>query len=142
MVNPYNPIEVLDDEEISAIHQASMDILENVGVEFLNERALTILGNSGAIVDRDNNLVRMDRGLVLESVANAPSQFTLHARNPQRYVVIGDNHICFDSVGGPAYVSDLDYGRRAGNFNDFQTFSIYFQRFILLCSLWCSENAV
>ena len=99
-----------------------MEILENVGVEFLSERALTILENSGAIIDRDNNLVRMDRGLVLESISNAPSQFTLHARNPQRYVLIGDNHICFDSVGGPAYVSDLDHGRRAGHFNDFRKF--------------------
>ena len=82
LVNPYSPIEILDEEELNAIHEASMEILENVGVEFLSERALTILENSGAIVDRDNNLVRMDRGLVLESISNAPSQFTLHARNP------------------------------------------------------------
>jgi len=122
LVNPYSPIEVLDGEELSAIHKASMEALENIGVEFLNERALTILEKSGAIVDRDNKLVRMDRGLVLESISNAPSKFTLHARNPQRYVEIGDNHICFDSVGGPAYVSDLDHGRRAGNFDDFKKF--------------------
>ena len=122
LVNPYRPIEVLTDEDINAIHEASMDILENSGVEFLSERALTILENAGATINRDNNLVRMDRGLVLESISNAPSQFTLHAHNPQRYVVIGDNHICFDSVGGPAYVSDLDQGRRSGNFNDFQNF--------------------
>ena len=102
LINPYNPIEVLNEEELNSIHEASMDILENVGVEFLSERALTILGNKGATINRENNLVCMDRGLVLEAIANAPSQFTLHARNPQRFVVIGGNNICFDSVGGPA----------------------------------------
>ena len=122
LTNPYNPIEVLNEEELNSIHEASMDILENVGVEFLSERALNILGNKGATINREKNLVCMDRGLVLEAIANAPSQFTLHARNPQRFVVIGGNNICFDSVGGPAYVSDLDHGRRAGNFEDFQKF--------------------
>ena len=45
LINPYNPIEILNEEELNSIHEASMDILENVGVEFLSERALTILGN-------------------------------------------------------------------------------------------------
>ena len=55
-------------------------------------------------------------------VALAPTEFTLHARNPERNVVFGGRHLVFGSVGGPAFANDLDRGRRAGSFADFQEY--------------------
>ena len=52
----------------------------------------------------------------------APAEFTLHARNPDRDVVFGGRHLVFGSVGGPAFANDLDRGRRAGTFADFQEY--------------------
>ena len=52
-------------------------------------------------------------------MALAPSTFTVHARNPARDVTLGADHLVFCAVGGPAFVSDLDRGRRAGNHADF-----------------------
>jgi trimethylamine---corrinoid protein Co-methyltransferase len=52
----------------------------------------------------------------------APATFTLHARNPYRNVVLGGRGLVFSSVGGPAFVSDLDRGRRAGTWQDFQDY--------------------
>ena len=43
---------------------------------------------------------------------------TLRARNPDRDLLLGDNHIVFSSVGGPAFVSDLDNGRRPGSYSN------------------------
>ena len=40
------------------------------------------------------------------------------ARNPARDLVIGDGHGIFTSVGGPAYVMDLDRGRRNGSYDE------------------------
>jgi trimethylamine--corrinoid protein Co-methyltransferase len=120
--NPYRPIEVLDPDQVQAIHDATMEVLETLGIEFLSEPALEILDRAGAEVDHDTQMVRMDRGLVEEAVAKAPSEFTLFARNPERNVVFGGSHICFDSVGGPPNASDLDGGRRPGNFEDFCNF--------------------
>jgi trimethylamine--corrinoid protein Co-methyltransferase len=73
-------------------------------------------------VDRATRRVRLDPGLVEETIATAPAEFTLHARNPQRDVVLGGRHLVFSSVGGPAFVTDLDRGRRAGNWADFQDY--------------------
>ncbi len=120
--NPYAPIDVLDAEAVEAIHEATMHVLENLGIEFLSASALEILARAGAEVDVDTQMVRMDRGFVLEAVAKAPASFTLHARNPERDVIMGANHICFDSVGGPPNASDLDGGRRSGNFEDLCNF--------------------
>ncbi|HEY2887558.1 MAG TPA: trimethylamine methyltransferase family protein, partial [Candidatus Limnocylindrales bacterium] len=42
--------------------------------------------------------------------------------NPERDLVFGDRHLVFGAVGGPAFVTDLDRGRRAGTFADFEDF--------------------
>lgn len=118
--NPLAPVEVLSGEQVERIHQASMHILENVGLEFLDDEALDIWASAGADVDRDAQRVRMDRALVMEAVAQAPAQFTLHARNPARSLQIGDDYIVFASTGGTPNVSDFDNGRRPGTLAAFQ----------------------
>lgn len=118
--NPLPPVEVLSEEQIERIHEASMHILETIGIEFLDDEALDLWEAAGAQVDRVSRRVRMDRDLVLEAVAKAPPQFTLRARNPERDLHIGGDHIVLAPIGGTAYVSDLDQGRRPGTLAAFQ----------------------
>ena len=66
-----------------------------------------------------NRRVRLDPDQVETLIASAPPTFELHARNPERDIVFGGSNLVFGAVGGPAFVSDLDRGRRAGNFADF-----------------------
>jgi len=117
--NPYKPIEVLDEDGLEAIHDASMRILEEHGLEFLNDEALAILRRAGAEVDAASRMVRFDRGLIEEQVRLAPSRFTLHARNPERSLEMGGNSLCFAQVSSTPNCSDLDRGRRPGNWRDF-----------------------
>ena len=63
--------------------------------------------------------VRLDPAQVEALVATAPAEFDLHARNPERNITFGGTNLVFGAVGGPAFVTDLDRGRRAGNFADF-----------------------
>ena len=120
--NPYQPVKILSEDHIEAIHETSMRVLEELGVEFLSETALEKLKAAGADVDMSSQLVKFDRDLIMELVAKAPSEFTLTPRNPERYVTLGGTHISFNSVGGPPNASDLDGGRRPGNYHDFQNF--------------------
>jgi len=120
LVNPYSPVEVLDPEQLEKVEAASFRILENIGLEFLHDGALDRLEKAGAKVDRATSRVRMDRAMVLEHVAKAPSEFVLHARNPARSVTIGGRNVVFSSVSSAPNVSDLDNGRRPGNRADFQ----------------------
>ena len=117
--NPYKPIEVLREEQVEQIHLASMKVLEDLGLEFLDGEALDILDNAGADVDHSTKRVRFDRGLIAESIAKAPPTFTIHARNPARNIIMGGNHISFSPVGSPPNCSDLDGGRRMGTYQDY-----------------------
>ena len=116
--NPYTAAEVLGTEQVEQIHAASLDLLENHGMRILHAGARKLLSAAGADVDQQDMMVRFDRGLVMELLALAPRETTLHARNPSRNFTLGGSHIAFTSVGGPAYCSDLDRGRRRGSFAD------------------------
>ena len=41
--NPYSPLEVLREEQIEAIHDASLTLLETVGMEFLDAEARRVV---------------------------------------------------------------------------------------------------
>ena len=122
LVNPYRPLEILSADEVEAIHAASLRILAEIGVEALGDRVLDAFEGAGADVDRAARRVRLDPAQVETLIAQAPSEFTLHARNPERDVVLGGANLAFCSVGGPAFVTDIDRGRRAGNVADFEAY--------------------
>ncbi|MFW5943525.1 MAG: trimethylamine methyltransferase family protein, partial [Chloroflexota bacterium] len=116
------PFELLDEEQLERIHHASMHILENVGLDFLDDEVLDIWERAGARVDRAAQHAWLDRGLVMEAVAQAPAAFTWRARNPQHNVRIGGRALAFGPNGGMVYASSLDHGRRPGAMADLENF--------------------
>ena len=122
LVTPFRPLEILSEEQLEAIHRASLRILAEIGVQVLGDRAIDLLAAAGASVDRAERRVRLEPGLVEERIRTAPATFTLHARNPDRSIEIGGRHLAFTSVGGPAFVADLDRGRRPGNSADLRDY--------------------
>jgi trimethylamine--corrinoid protein Co-methyltransferase len=110
--NPFAPLEVLSPEQIDQIHHASMRILEETGIEFLDGEAIQLWLDAGAQVDRQSRRVRPDRGLVMAAMARAPAEFELRARKPKYSIRLGGNHINFASVGAAPYYADFERGRR------------------------------
>jgi trimethylamine--corrinoid protein Co-methyltransferase len=117
-VNVFAPLEVLSADQVEQIHLASLTLLENYGMRVLHEGARKMLAQAGADVNHDTEMVRFDQGLVMEKVAMASSEITLHAWNPAKNFKLGGNHLAFTSVGGPAYCNDLERGRRRGTFEE------------------------
>ena len=114
------PTEIISADEVEAIHEASLTILEEIGIDILLPEARDLLAAAGADVDSGSLRVRMDRGLVEGAMASAPPQFKLHARNPAHDLVFGDDSINFCTVGSAPNCSDLDGGRRPGNLADYR----------------------
>lgn len=112
--------ELTNEEGTETIHQASLEILSDIGIDFYDEEAKAILKEHGAKVEDDT--VFFDREMVDEYVSKAPSQFTQLARNEENNVVIGGNYACFAPVYGPPNVMDLERGRREATLADFQNF--------------------
>ena len=131
IVNPFTPLELLSADQLEAVHDAGLRILRDVGVEVLSARALDLFGRARANVELLTDdasgrgaagRVRLDSELTQELIRGAPSAFELHARNPERNLIFGDRHLVFGAVGGPAFVTDIDRGRRPGSFADFQDY--------------------
>ncbi|MEQ9259926.1 MAG: trimethylamine methyltransferase family protein [Roseovarius sp.] len=113
--------EVLNDEALEIIEHNAETVLEEIGVNFVsNPAALERWRNAGADVDGER--VRIPRGLARKLISTAPSQYTQHARNPERNVVVGGNSLVFAPVYGPPFVRDLDGGRRYATMADFEKF--------------------
>ncbi|MDB2391325.1 pyridoxal-phosphate dependent enzyme, partial [Alphaproteobacteria bacterium] len=89
-VNMDRPTEPLSEEGVLAIHNGAMHILEEIGIEFLNEEAQQLFKNAGCKVDGTN--VKMGRDWVMDMVAKVPSQFTITPRNPDHEIIVGGNH--------------------------------------------------
>ena len=66
------------------------------------------------------DLIKADAQWIRSLVAKAPKQFTQHARNPERSVVIGGTNQVFAPIYGAPFVRDLHGGRRYATFDDFE----------------------
>lgn len=117
----YNPpARVMSDDQVEAIHQASLKILRDVGMDVLDPEAHRRYLAAGA-TDRDGDgRVRFDPDMVTELITTAPAEFTLHSWRPERDVRIGGDWYAFGTVASAPNVADLDRGRRSGNRADFQ----------------------
>ncbi|SEL20985.1 trimethylamine---corrinoid protein Co-methyltransferase [Roseovarius azorensis] len=112
--------EVMDGAQVERIDAASMDILENVGVQFRDPIALEDWKRAGARVAGE--MVYLDRGLVRELIATIPETFTYHARDPQKNVRLGGRHSVFVPMTGAPYLRDLDDMRRNPTLADLEMF--------------------
>jgi trimethylamine--corrinoid protein Co-methyltransferase len=114
-------VDLLDEEQVKRIHDASMDIIEEVGVEFRCDDAIGMWRAAGA--DVDGVTVRIDREHLMSLVGTAPSSYTMVARDPAHTVTVGDGRTIFTPSYGAPYVLDLDGVRRPGTLQDFRNFT-------------------
>jgi trimethylamine---corrinoid protein Co-methyltransferase len=117
---PFAPVDLVDDEQLEAIHQASLRILSEVGIDFLHPEARRVLAEAGARVDPDSERVRFDPTFVEDAIASAPAEFTIHAPNPDRDIHLGGDAVAFTAVASAPNISDETGGRRPGGHEDFR----------------------
>jgi trimethylamine--corrinoid protein Co-methyltransferase len=122
VVNSYPKLEIYSADKIEAIHNTSMRIIEELGIECMSAAACDLFERAGAKVDWSTMNVRLDRGIVEQALVSAPATFTLTPRNPGRAVHFGGNDVVFGLVAGPPNVHDCIRGRRNGNHADYCNF--------------------
>ena len=83
----YDRIQTLTTEELTKIHDATMELPKNTGVAFDDPEALAIFKRKGVRVDGKTAFVSEKD--VRKAVESAPSHFSVSARNPEKTVSIG-----------------------------------------------------
>jgi trimethylamine--corrinoid protein Co-methyltransferase len=112
--------EPMNDAQIEKMDNASMDILEDVGVVFRDDIALADWRAVGA--DVRGETVHLDRGLVRDLIKTIPADFTYYARNPSNNVRLGGKHSIFVPMTGAPYLRDLNDVRRNPTLDDLAMF--------------------
>ena len=77
---------VLTQLEVERIHEHSLDLLENVGIDYKTPRALQILESFGCPVDYEKTWASLPRDVVEWALQQTPRVVTLAARDPERNV--------------------------------------------------------
>jgi trimethylamine--corrinoid protein Co-methyltransferase len=119
-VNTMPRYEILSEDAIDTLDHGWRRIVSELGIEFLLPEAVELFRAAGQTVEGDH-LVKLDPEFILEQVAKAPREFDLQARNPERSVHIGGDHMVFSAVYGPPFVREGAV-RRDATMADFENF--------------------
>ena len=114
------PHDLLTPDGLDVIEAKADQILAEVGIDVNEPEDRDEFRRAGASIDGAR--VRFEPGHVRELASTAPSEFTQHARNPDKSVVIGGNHVVMAPAYGSPFVSDLAGGRRYASLEDFRNF--------------------
>jgi trimethylamine--corrinoid protein Co-methyltransferase len=119
-VNTAPRYEILSEDAMDTLDKGWKRIVSEIGVEFASPWATEMLAAAGQ--DVDGIRVRFDPEWVLAQVAKAPSEFQVHARNPEHTVTIGGDNMVFAGVYGPPFARRGDH-RAEGTLEDFRNFA-------------------
>ncbi|HVY99293.1 MAG TPA: trimethylamine methyltransferase family protein [Dongiaceae bacterium] len=130
--NPFAPQAVFSADEIAAIHDTALRVLEELGIRVLLPEARRLFARAGARVDEDTQMVRIGREIVTAHLASAPHAILARAGSRDRDLVFEDGALAFIAGSGTPNVTDIERGRRAGSLADFETLTRLVQSFDVL----------
>jgi len=103
---------ILEKQDLDAIHEATLKLMEEFGVRVFGEQAHEIYSSAGCHVDKETNMVRFPPNLVNDCIESAPAEYTLYARDPEKNIVIGGKRVTFTNFGTGVYILDPYTGER------------------------------
>ena len=102
----------LSQDELDAIHNASLEVLEKTGIKVMSDKALDILKKAGAKVDYEANHASIPGDLVKEALKRAPKTITFAARHPKHDFVLNKQKPHFSTSGTSTFIIDGETGER------------------------------
>ncbi len=90
---------LLSPEDVRQIHEATLDVIESVGVKYHSQKALDILEANGATVDRETTVAKVPAAVVEKALGTLTPVFTLGARNPEYDLPLDGEHVYISSDG-------------------------------------------
>ncbi len=115
-IKPKMQIEILSDQEVDKIHEATLAVLQKTGVRFPSGKALKIFAESGADVDFKTEIVKIQPDLLMKTLAKAPPEFVMGSRGNQDLDVKLDGSKIYCGTAGTGMATvDLETRKRRGS---------------------------
>jgi trimethylamine---corrinoid protein Co-methyltransferase len=110
--NPKLRLEILTPQEVKKIHDATLWIIEKVGVRFPSKRALGIWAENGAKIDEEKKIVYAKAELIEKALKTCPPKYPLAARDSLQDLPLDGNHVFVGTDGCGVEVIDIKTGLR------------------------------
>ena len=96
----------LSKAELERVHQAALDVLENIGLSQAIPSCVELVTKAGGRLDEYGRLL-FPRGLVEDTIAKAARNFVLHAANPKHDMELSNTKVHFGTAGAAVHIVDL-----------------------------------
>lgn len=116
--HPFKPQTVFSDDEVGAIHDTALRVLEELGMKILLPEARDIFAKAGAQIE--DEMVFIGRDIIQATLITAPASIHLRAANPAREQVYEDGAMIFMAGSGCPNANDFERGRRPGNLQTYK----------------------
>jgi trimethylamine--corrinoid protein Co-methyltransferase len=101
----------LTESDIDQIHDASLTVLEEVGIEVMPSECRDIFREAGARIDAEKNRVFIPRAMVEDALGAAQNEVMLCGRDPEHDMCLGGSRVYMGTGGAAVKVLDMDSGR-------------------------------
>ena len=110
ITNPKLHLDILRQDDLEQIHQATLQIIEHTGVRFPSQWALDIWKKHGAQVGEDTKIVKVKAEIIEDAIKLGKPEYPLAARDPKQDLQLDDNHVYLGTDGCGVQVKDLHTG--------------------------------
>lgn len=107
----YERMNILTKADFEKLHEFTLRIFKEIGVAFHSSKALDIFKKHGIKVD--GNKVFFEPAQVENALKTIPSEFMIHARDPEKSVTMGGNHLVIAPGYGSPFIMEKGEQRRA-----------------------------
>jgi len=112
------PLEVVSAADLERLHEATLEILHEVGAVFQDTEALDLLAEGGCPVDRDTSVARMPREVVEAALAQCPSSVRLRSRDGSADILFDGRTVQFAAGSGMRRIDPVTGKTRPGLVED------------------------
>jgi len=103
-------LKLLTEEQINSVHEATVEILEEVGMKIKSERARQIFTEGGAIVEGE--IVKIPKSMLEAAIKSAPSKVVLYGQDEKNDLHLEKSRTHLGTGGTVLYALDLDNGQK------------------------------
>lgn len=98
---------ILGQNDLERIHEAVLTVLETVGFGNAIPSCIDALTRVGADYGADGR-IRFPRNLVMDTIARAARNFTLHGQDPKHDMIVQGRRVHYGTAGAAVHVVDVE----------------------------------
>ena len=109
MIHQYS--ELLSPAQIQQVHEASLEILEQVGLHVQNEEARQVFVKHGCVLENEKNIIKIPGAVVEQFLKSIPPTFHFNGRDPKNDRTIPHDRPVLSTASAAPNIHDPQTGK-------------------------------